>query len=80
MTCPTKKLDWKYYGPYKIISRIKQVVYRLKLPKLMKIHNVFHVFLLELCEQPKEGNIPPPPSIKIDGKKNLKLKNFQQQN
>jgi hypothetical protein len=43
-----KKLNYKYYDSYEIIELIKKQVYRLKLSFLLKkIHDVFHVFLLE---------------------------------
>ena len=43
---PTKKFDWKNFGPFKITECIGSHAYRLKLPKDWKIHNVFHVNLL----------------------------------
>ena len=69
-TRSTKKLDWKFYGPYKIIDRIGKVAIRLDLPATIKIHNVFHVSLLEPCDQSK-GSIPSPPPIVVDAKKKL---------
>src|SRR3954449_7901199 len=44
----TKKL-----GPFKITKRINDVTYKLKLPETMKIHDTFHISLLE----PKPKNI-----------------------
>lgn len=44
---PSKKLDFKKLGPFKIIEKIGKAAYRLELPATMKIHNVFHVSLLE---------------------------------
>ncbi len=44
----SKKLDYKYYESYNINMLINKQSYRLKLSANMrKIHNVFHVFLLE---------------------------------
>jgi hypothetical protein len=40
---PSRKLDDKYLGPFKIVEKINPVTFRLKLPDSMKIHPVFHV-------------------------------------
>ena len=42
-----KKLDFKFYKPYKVEVPIGKQAYRLKLLLNMKIHNVFHISLLE---------------------------------
>jgi hypothetical protein len=49
---PSKKLDHKYQGPFKIIKVLSPTAYRLELPARWKIHNVFHVSLLEPYHQP----------------------------
>ena len=41
-----RKLLPKWYGPFKVLKCIRQVVYQLKLPDTMNIHNIFHVDLL----------------------------------
>jgi hypothetical protein len=47
----SKKLDYKYYESYKINMFINKQSYCLKLfVNMRKIHNVFHVFLLESCK------------------------------
>ena len=38
-----EKLAPKYYGPYKIIEEIGEVVYRLMLPSEAIIHSVFYI-------------------------------------
>ena len=37
----------KYIGPFKVLRRVNAVAYELELPESMKIHNVFHTFLLK---------------------------------
>ena len=52
-TCrPLKKLDVKYSGPFEVKERIGTLNYRLKLPPSVKIHDVFHVSLLEPFHEP----------------------------
>ena len=44
---PSDKLDHKKLGPFKIDKVVGPVNYRLKLPRTMNIHPVFHISLLE---------------------------------
>lgn len=69
-TRPSKKLDHKNEGPFKII-RADGPSYELELPKSMRIHPVFHKNLLRLTpEDPLEGQIiEPPPPVIIEGEK-----------
>jgi hypothetical protein len=67
-TRPARKLDDKFFGPFKIIQRINDVAFKLKLPASLKIHPVFHVSLFkpkdpDNIEVPSE---PPPAPITID--------------
>ena len=41
------KLAPKYCGPLEILSRIGQVAYQLALPPNLKVHNVFHIYVLK---------------------------------
>jgi hypothetical protein len=43
----SKKLGPKFVGPFKILQRVGKVSYRLEIPEVWKIHNVFHVCLLK---------------------------------
>ena len=44
---PSKKLGHKMEGPFPIVKFIGTHAVKLKLPKMMKCHNVFHISLLE---------------------------------
>ena len=48
MICPSKKLDWKFHGPFQIAKMVGAQVYHLELrERLHFIHDVFHISLLE---------------------------------
>lgn len=65
---PSKKLDWKYIGPYKILAKIGKRAYKLDLPRGINIHPVFHVNLLEKKTADNFDRDPVPvPPITIDG-------------
>jgi hypothetical protein len=40
------KLAAKYYGPLEILENIGLIAYMLALPTSMRVHNVFHLSLL----------------------------------
>ena len=42
-----RKLEWKAFGPFEILNKYGDQVYKLDLPKRWRIHDVFHVSLLE---------------------------------
>ena len=62
---PSKKLDVRLLGPFKVVKIVGLQAYRLSLPTSYKMHPVFHVSLLEPYHQNKlEGRtIPPPPPV-----------------
>ena len=65
---PSRKLDIRRVGPFKILSFVNQVAARLELPEHVRIHPVFHVSLLSPFKSPQAGqetNCPAP--IEIDG-------------
>lgn len=43
------KLGRRYFGPFKVLKRIGEIVYKLELPDEARIHPVFHVSLLKRC-------------------------------
>lgn len=67
-TRPSRKFDAKFLGPFKVLARIGNSAYRLELPHQWKIHDVFHVSLLEPGQQnpypsQKQSQIPEPDII-----------------
>jgi len=66
---PSKKLDWKRLGPFKVVKRMGLQAYKLALPATMRhIHDTFHISLLDPT---KSTSIPPhsfasaPPALYI---------------
>jgi len=43
----SKKLDHVKIGPFKIVAKILEVIYRLDLPAKIKIYLVQHIVILE---------------------------------
>nr|GEW94750.1 putative nucleotidyltransferase, ribonuclease H [Tanacetum cinerariifolium] len=81
------KFSPKYYGPFKVISKVGQLAYQLELNSQAQIHNVFHVSQLKgykgelprghlidipLCDQ--DGKLAAQP-LKILDRKIVKKKN-----
>lgn len=46
-TKEAEKLKPRFYGPYRIVRRVGEVVHELELPKGCEIHNVFHILCLK---------------------------------
>jgi hypothetical protein len=69
------KLDFCHLGPFLVVKQINDVAFRLELPPSMKIHPIFHVFLLEAY---KESSIPgifhvPSLSVEIEGQEEFEV-------
>ena len=59
--CPSKKLDHKNHGPFQVEKIVSPLAVHLTLPRKWKIHNVFHVSLLEPYRT-GEHRAPPDPA------------------
>jgi hypothetical protein len=53
------KLGPKFYGPFCVLERVREVAYKLELSEGAWLHNVFHVGLLK----PHKGEAPQSPGI-----------------
>ena len=73
--CPSQKFEYRYLGPYKVLERIGKRAYRLELPRTLKIHDVFHVSLLEKWHKDEFGRkpIPLPPVITQEGEEEYEI-------
>jgi len=66
---PSKKLDNKRYGPFRVLKDIGSGAFQLELPEGWMIHNVFNEDLLTRCVEPKfkgQHKEPAPPLIIIN--------------
>lgn len=62
---PSRKLDDKRIGPFKVLDKIG-ISYRIELPPTIKIYNVFHPCFLTLAATnplPGQNNPPPAPIV-----------------
>jgi len=54
---PSKKLDWKRLGPFKVVKRIGLQAYKLALPA--SIRHIHYTFYISLLDPVKSTAIPP---------------------
>ena len=72
---PSQKLGLKQLGPFEVMEVISEVDYRLKLPPVLKLHDVFHID----CLSPYQGNevnglLPPPPQpVGVEGEEEYEV-------
>ena len=53
-TKQNRKLETKFFGPFQMLYPVDKQAYKLELPKKWRIHNVFHMSLLEKDTTRKE--------------------------
>jgi transposase InsO family protein len=70
---PSKKLDWKFTGPYVVEGKVGSHAYRLTLPTSAKIHNVFHVARLEPFKEGAIEDVEPPKALEVDGQEEYEV-------
>ncbi|XP_073103956.1 uncharacterized protein [Elaeis guineensis] len=57
------KLTPRYFGPYQVLHLVGSVTYQLALPPNAKLHDIFHVSLLQPYHGDPPTSTPPLPSI-----------------
>jgi len=60
---PTRKLDHKNHSPFQIEKIVSPLAVRLTLPRKWRIHNVFHVSLLEPYKTSEHQAAPDPSKV-----------------
>ena len=72
---PSKKLDYKKLGPFKVSKIINPVTFQLDLPPGTKIHPVFHASLLEKARVNQfSDRLTCPPPILVNGEEEYMVK------
>jgi len=78
-TRPTRKLDWKRLGPFRVQKQVSPYAYKLDLPVSIRIHRVQPISLLDpVVEDPLEGQIVlPPPTVEVDGEEEYQVSSVE---
>jgi hypothetical protein len=75
---PSKKLSDRFLGPFEVVEVIGDhgQAYKLKLPPSYRIHDVFHVSLLEPWNR-RKGDEPRPAPVRIRDQIEYEVKSIQ---
>ena len=68
-TKQNQKLEAKFFEPFQVLHLVGKQAYKLKLPKKWRIHNIFHVSLLEQDITRKE-RVEKVPELDVDDNSN----------
>ena len=71
-TKQNRKLEAKFFGPFRVLHPVGKQAYELELPKKWRMHDVFHVSLLEK-DIPKKGRGLSVPEFKPGDEKEYKV-------
>ena len=76
----TCKLTPRRLGPFEVVEEISPVVYKLRLPKAWRIHDVFHALLLTPQVTTPENGTPEEPPLPelVDGESEFEVENILQ--
>jgi len=68
-TWPTRQLNWKRLGPFRVVQRVSAYAYEPELPMSVPIHWVQPIWLLNpVVDDPFVGQrVGPLPSVEVDG-------------
>src|ERR1700733_6830504 len=68
--CPSKKLDDKQFGPFKVLEKVGESAYRLELPTLWKgkqpIFNEMYLSKYHLPRYQRQQRPPPLPLVELE--------------
>lgn len=68
---PSRKLDFKRVGPFKILEFYNQVSVKLELPENVRINPSFHVSLLTPFRKPLDGQNSLTSTFEIESERHL---------
>ena len=68
-TKQNRKLEAKFFGPFRVLHPVGKQAYKLELPRKWRIHDVFHVSLLEQ-DTTRKGRVDENDAAELDASDN----------